>query len=248
MKQLTIAFLKIFFRNRRAMFFVIFLPAAIFLAAALLGLEEIIQFELAKSRYTDFLLAGMIAYAVMQTGIYTIAYNLVDYRSRGILKQLFITPLPPRQFLLAQGLARFLVAIIQTGMLLLLGVIFFATHLQVDLLLLPVIILIGGTVFLNLGFLVAALARDYEEAAPYTAVLGIVLTFLGDVFFPVANLPPLLERIAHYLPLAPLAALLRFSLLGQSSETIATDAGVLLVWLIASSFAAGMVFNKSASK
>lgn len=226
------------------MFFVLLLPAAVFLIASYLGLEQIIHFQTPQISYQEFLLAGIIAYALMSTGIYTVAYSLVDWQRLGILKRLFVTPLTATQFLLAQVLARFIIALIQTALLVGLGLALFDIEIQLNLILLPLLVFIGSTVFLDLGFLIAAAARDYEEAAPYTAVAGIVLTFLGDVFFPVSNLPTWLEGTASHLPLKPLASLLRFSLLGVDSINIEQEFVVLMGWFVILSFAASQVFAK----
>lgn len=244
MIQLTKAFLKIFFRNRRAMFFVLLLPAAIFLITSYLGLEDIIRFQEGRIAYQEFLLAGIMAYALMSTGIYTVAYNLVDYHRTHILKRLFITPLSPAHFLLAQIVARFVIGLIQTGLLVVLGLALFNIKVQLNLILLPLIVFLGSTIFLGFGFLIAAMARDYEEAAPYTAVVGIGLTFLGDVFFPAANLPGWLPRLAAYLPLQPLSSLLRYSLVAAKPENLLQDAVVLLVWCSLLSVLASLVFAK----
>lgn len=240
---LTIAFLKIFFRNWRAMFFVIGLPAGIFLVAAFLGLEQIIRFEGGVS-YIDFLLTGVIALALMQTGIYTVAYSLVDWRRTKVLKRLFVTPLTTGRFLWTQSLARFVIALVQTAVLVIIAVAIFETKFNLNIIFLPIIIFLGSTLFLAVGFLIASLARDYEEAAPYTSMAGITLTFLGDVFFPVDNLPYILSQIASWLPMKPLAALMRYSMLGIKPENLSHEILVLLLWLGALSLITPALFRK----
>lgn len=231
-QKLTVAFLKIFFRNRRAMFWVIILPSAIFFLAALLGLGQVIRFDLEGLSYSDFLLSGIVAYAIMQTGIYTVAYNLVDMKRLGVLRRLFLTPLKAHQFFLGQVLARYVIALLQTAVLLIIGLLVFQTKLSLQLLWLPIIVLFGNTLFLSFGFIISAGARDYEEAAPYTSVVGLSLTFLGDLFFPVANLPNFLQVIADYLPLKPLTGFLRYSILSLPPENIVHDLIVAVVWFI----------------
>lgn len=242
MRLLIWSFLKIFFRNPRAIFFVIFLPAGIFIILAFLGLEEILRFNLPVS-YTNFLLSGIIAMALMQTGVYTIAYTLIDYRRTKIFERLAVTPLSASQFLLAQVLARFVVAILQVAVLLILGAALFHTTTR-GLVFLPFLIFLGSTLFLNFGFLIAAAARDYEEAAPYTTLISLPLIFLGDVFFPVQNLPQSLASLAAFLPLKPLASLLRHFLLGINSENLGGDILVLLVWLLVLTLISRVIFAK----
>lgn len=246
MTKLVYTFLKMFFRNPRGIFFVIFLPSAIFLTLAYLGIAGIIRFNLAVS-YNDFLLSGIIALSLMQMGIYTASYSLIDYRRSHILKRLSVTPLSPSRFLLGQTLSRFLIALLQVAVLLLLGWVFFHTTIR-GLLYVPILVFFGSTIFLHFGFLIAAVARDYEEAAPYTSIIGLPLLFLGDVFFPVQDLPRGLSILADYLPLKPLASTLRYALLQIPSPHLLQDFIMMVSWLIFTGFLAYFLFAKKVYK
>lgn len=230
------------------MFFVFLLPAAIFASAAYLRLEGILRFSLPIS-YNSFLLAGIMAMALMQTGIYGIAYGIIDFKRANILKRFSITPLTAGQFLWGQIIFRFLVALVQAAILLLIGIAFFGVEVQgTGLLILPALIFLGGTVFLNFGFLIASIARDYEEAAPYTTTLGLPLVFLGDVFFSVRNLPVELAYVADFLPLKPLSSLLRHVLFGVSSANPLWDLTILCSWLLVTGLSAHYLFAKKVYK
>ena len=242
MRVLIKVFLKIFFRNPRAWFFVIFLPSGLFAIAAFLNLESIIRADVGVP-YNNFLLLGIASMALMQTGLYTVGYIFIDYRRLQIFKQLAATPLAASRFLTAQIAARFIIACLQMTILIALGIGFFGSELQ-NLWLLPLLIFLGSTLFMNFGIIIATIARDYEEAAPYTTLIGIPLVFLGDVFFPVKNLPPILLALADYLPLKPLSAILRHFLLGLNDLILFQDMTVLLVWLIFLMLVARQLFAK----
>lgn len=242
MKLLLWSFLKIFFRNPRAWFFVIFLPALIFLAGAVLGLESIIQAS-SMLVYNDYLLVGIIAMAIMQTGVYGVTYLMIDWRKSQIFKRLLLTPLSAFQFLSSFFISRFAIACLQVAALLVLGVVIFGVKIS-GLWVLPIVIFIGLAIFLNLGYLIASLARDYEAAAPYTTITGLLLVFLGDVFFPAKNLPASLARLSQYLPLRPLSDTLRHVLLNLVSPDLYREILVLLIWFFISSVIAAAVFRK----
>src|SRR3989344_882790 len=246
MRLLILSFLKIFFRNWRAMFFVILLPAAIFLIAAFLGLERIIKLEM-TAEYDAFLLSGVIAFAMMNTGVYTLAYTIIDYRRGQILKRFAVPPLSARQFIIAQTISRFIIALIQTAVLLVLGFWLFRLHFSLNIFALPLIVFVGSTIFLNFGFLIASCARDYEEAAPYSSTIGLILVFLGGVFFPTENLPVPLARLADLLPLKPLSATLRHFFFGAGLPDQA-DLLILLIWLIGLSYITFIIFTRRVYK
>lgn len=242
MGELIKIFLKIFFRNPRAWFFVIFLPSGLFAIAAVLSLESIIRTDLPVS-YEDFLLIGIMSMSLMQTGLYTVGYIFIDYRKSQILKQLSITPLSGGKFIFAQIVSRFLIAGLQVAVLLAIGSVAFGVRLE-NLPILPFFILIGNTLFLNLGIIIAAVSKSYEEAAPYTTLIGLPLVFLGDIFFPVQNLPASLVAVANYLPLKPLSALLRHFSLGLPDPYLRADVFILLMWFLVLSLLARYLFYK----
>ena len=247
MNKLVLIFLKMFFRNRRAIFFVLLLPAGIFLILTFMRVEQILQFDIGL-QYTDFLLAGIMAYAIMQMGIYTVSYSLIDYKKQMVLKRLAVTPLSAPKFLQAHSLARFVVAIVQVAVLLGIGMLATGVRPSGNILLLPLVILLGSVVFLNFGYVIAAFARDYEEAAPYTTIVGLGLGFLGDVFFPLANLPAALQNIGEVLPMAALSGAMRYSLFGVQGQQFMFNLIVLAVWFAIGTAAANAVFAKHAYK
>lgn len=246
MKNLTTAFLKIFFRNPRAWFFVIFLPAMLFVAGAFLGLESVIQVN-SGLRYHDYLLVGILAMALMQTGIYGMSYLMIDWRKSQILRRLFITPLSPFSFLFSLLLSRFLITVFQAAAIILLGVLVFGVELR-GLMLLPLLAFAGLGIFLNFGLIIASFSRDYEEAAPYTTAAGLSLIFLGDVFFPTKNLPAALSAAGSFLPLKPLSQSLRHFLLGAPSPDLGRDLLVILAWFAATSLLVPIIFKKQIYK
>lgn len=247
MKQLILTFLKIFFRNRRAIFFVILLPIGLFLVLSFLRLENVIQFDAGQS-YTDFLLPGIIAYAIMNAGIYTSSYSLIDLKKQMVLKRLSVTPISAGEFLYAHSVARFVVSLVQAGTLISVGALFFDLHLARTIIILPLVLLVGCMVFLNFGYVIAALARDYEEAAPYTTIVGLGLSFIGDVFFPASNLPGYLQSIGSFLPMQPLSQVMRYALFGTDSQFLVTNLIVLLAWLMLGFALANAIFAKKAYK
>ncbi|OGE75759.1 MAG: hypothetical protein A3C85_04425 [Candidatus Doudnabacteria bacterium RIFCSPHIGHO2_02_FULL_48_21] len=247
MNQLVLTFLRIFFRNRRAIFFVLLLPAGIFLILTFMRVEQILQFDVGLE-YTDFLLAGIMAYAIMQMGIYTVSYSLIDYKKQGVLKRLAVSPLSARGFLQAHSLARFAVALIQVAVLLGIGMLLTGSRPSGNVMLLPLVILLGSAVFLNFGYVISAFARDYEEAAPYTTIVGLGLGFLGDVFFSLSNLPALLQNIGEVLPMSALSGAMRYSLFGVQGQHFVFNLIVLCAWFVIGTVVANAIFAKKAYK
>ncbi|MBH1961649.1 MAG: ABC transporter permease [Rhodocyclales bacterium] len=93
---------------------------------------------------------------------------------------------------------------------------------------LPVIFL-TGLAFSALGLIITALAPGYEFFMYYFTLVLTPMVLLCGVFFPVAQLPALVQAIAAWLPLTHAVALVRPLLFGQVPADIALHVGVLLL-------------------
>ena len=74
-------------------------------------------------RYIDFLLPGILAYMLMNLCIAGSGFNIVEYRRRGILKRLFVTPIQPKDFIVAIILSRMMIVLTQISVMLGLAVL-----------------------------------------------------------------------------------------------------------------------------
>src|SRR5713101_541356 len=81
------------------------------------------------SRYIDFLIPGLLGMNLMNSGMWGIGFALVDMRQRKLLKRFVGTPMRRSDFLMALASSRLILMIIEVGLLLAFGAIFF--HLRV---------------------------------------------------------------------------------------------------------------------
>lgn|SRR3989344_7286934 len=244
MISLFFAFLKIFSRNLRALFFILVLPLVMYVGISYLGIGNIIRLG-TSSVYQEYLLSGIVAMSLMQLGIFSTGYALIDFRRSGILKRIAVSPLSAASFLVAHGLARTVLALAQTGLLLFCGFIFFGLTYGWLVILVPLLVAAGLVLFLNLGYLIASLAKDYEDAAPATTAINLLLIFLGDVFFPSAALPRPLAILADILPMKAFSNLFRLALSG-TGHVLVWQVLVLAAWLVITSIVSFWIFAKKA--
>lgn len=227
--QLFIVNLKVIYRNRSGVFWTLMVPAAIYTILALLPLPN---FGDQNFAYSDYLLSGIITMVIMQGGIYTLAYWMVDLRARGVIRRFQVTPLKKRNLILGLLGARATIALAQAILLSAIGLLFFDANLSGNLLLVLLFTVLGAFIFLPLGLLISTVADTYEAAAPITAALGLPLIFLGNIFYPVSVLPPALRTISEFLPTTYLADALRALYLTGSTEYLLRDGFILLLWAI----------------
>ena len=180
-----------------------------FTDASRLFLIDATPVESRNLRYIDFLMPGIVAMAIMQMGLFSVAFAFVQLKRQGILRRLLATPVKPVSFLFAQVVTRLTISILQTGVLVGVAVLFFDVQLAGNLLAIFVLALIGGAVFISLGFAVSGWARSEEVAAPIANVIALPMMFLSGVFFPREAMPRILQNVTEYLPLTYLADSMR---------------------------------------
>ena len=185
--------------------------------------------------YTGFVVPGIVSLAIMQSALFGVVFTLVRLRNQGVLKRLHATPISPRHFLAGALFTRMLLLIMQTYVLLLVGI--FVSGVDVSpgyaafwLEVIP-LVLLGGVVFASLGLAVSGIAKTENTAAPLANIISLPMMFLSGVFIPYSVIPDWVVAIAQFLPLTFLADAMRGMV--NSGETLFVQGGSiigLVVW------------------
>ncbi len=206
------------------------MPAFIYIALSVLPIGKIINSNL---KYSSYVLPGIIAMTIMQGGIYSLAYWMVDLKSRGVIKRLLATPLKQWQLALSLVCSRLTIVIAQVIILTSLGILIFHAGFAGNIFSTLILVLLGGAIFLLCGLLISTFAKTYDAAAPITSAIALPLTFLGNVFYPIEDLPRGLQVFARLLPITYLADGLRQAYLYPFDlNKIGFDIMILVLWLI----------------
>lgn len=183
-------------------------------------------------RYIDFLMPGIVAMSIMQMGLFSVAFSFVRLKNRGILRRLLATPVRPSSFLFAQVFTRLTVSIIQTLILIGVAALIFNVQIAGNLAAVLLLALLGGAVFVSLGFAISGWANSEDVAAPLANVIALPMMFLSGVFFPRTTMPEALQVITGYLPLTYLADSMRdITIDGQVLWAQWPEVVGLAVWL-----------------
>lgn len=230
LNQLFLVNFKIIFRNKSAVFWTIILPVSIYLALSILPIKNIIH---TGFKYSSYVLPGIIAMTIMQSGIYSLAYWMVDLKTRGVIKRFLATPIKTSELVLSLLASRALMILFQVIALTVIGVWFFEAKFSGNIFSTLILVLLGGGIFLAMGLLISNFSDSYESAAPITSAIGLPLTFLGNVFYPIENLPHTLQVVAKFLPITYLADGLRQAYLYPFDlQIIGKDILILACWLV----------------
>jgi ABC-2 type transport system permease protein len=182
--------------------------------------------------YIDFLVPGMLGLTMMNLGLFSVAFGFVQLKRTGALRRLFATPTPPGYFLAAQVSSRLIMSMAQVLILLAIG-LWFGLQLVGSLALILAVAVLGGIVFLEIGYAIAGWARNEDQAAPVANLVSLPMTFLSGVFFPREAMPDFLRTVTEFLPLTYLSdALRRVTNDGAGIGDIGGDLLGLAVWAV----------------
>lgn len=159
--------------------------------------------------YLDFLVPGLLAFTIMQISVSGSGYNIVEYRRKGILKRLFVTPIEPRHFIGALVLSRSLICLVQLTLLMGIAVFLLGVNIAGSGVALNLIIVLGTAVFLSLGFCLGSLAKSQQAIMALGNLFTFPQMFLSGIFYPIDILPGFIQPVAKLLPLSFLADALR---------------------------------------
>ena len=187
--------------------------------------------------FKGWLIPGIAAMAIMQTGLFTVVFSLVRFKSQGVLRRLKATPIGASHFLAGQLTTKAIVVVIQTYVLIIVGAVALGVSVNTGRLGawfdLTILALLGGALFIAMGLAISGWAKSEETAAPMANVISMPMMFLSGVFFPLSVMPEWLTRWSQYLPLTYLADGMRaITVEGATVITLGNELIGLTVWII----------------
>ncbi|HEY5533118.1 MAG TPA: ABC transporter permease [Candidatus Anoxymicrobiaceae bacterium] len=160
-------------------------------------------------RYVDFIVPGVLAMTLMTSGLLGLSLAFVQYREKGILRRIKVSPLPLSRFIGSELTADLIMALIQAAILLLVGKLVFKIHIRGNFINIAFLVILGAATFLAAGFLIASITKTLKTAEMASNAITFPMMFLSGVFIPLAVLPPVLVTVAKALPLYYLGHALR---------------------------------------
>ena len=197
--QQTALEMKLFLRRRDDLFWTLAFPSFFIVLFGLIYGNT----EWGPIRAIDYLLPGIIVMAVMISGIMNAATTFAEEREKGVYRRLSVTPLKKYVILGAQIINRYLIILVQTLLLLLIGIFAFNIRIVGNWGVFWLILTFGSFCFLAVGFSLTGLMRTAKSATPIAMIVFFFLMFLGRILFPVELL--IVERQLVEFPLPYLA-------------------------------------------
>jgi ABC-2 type transport system permease protein len=141
-------------------------------------------------------------------------------------------------------LAHLVLALVQAGVVIGLGVLVFGATIHGNVLWVFVIVAFANTIFLNIGFIISGWANSPRAASGMGNVIAIPMMFFSGTFFPTSSLPSFLPELVQVLPLTPMLDAMRgVAIDGQALWQVWRELAMLAGWLVVSSLAAIRLFK-----
>ena len=170
------------------------------------------------SRYIDFLIPGLIGLNLLGSGLWGLGYRIVEMRQKKLLKRLMTTPMGRAEFLVGFVTARMMLAVPESFLVILFGVLTFGVPVLGSWLAIGALIVLAAACFGGIGLLVAARPRTLEGVAGLMNLVQLPMWLLGGTFFSVKHFPDWLRPVVELLPLTMFNDALRELMRGGAAQ------------------------------
>jgi ABC-2 type transport system permease protein len=223
-------------RNKMFLFFSVIMPFAFFFLYA--GI-----FAKGDPKGVTFFLGPILALTVMGS-FWGLSAALVIYREQGILRRFHVAPVTAAD-MLASSIVSNLVLILPTvGIELLFARFIFHVTQFGDFVALAILVTLGTVAFGSLGLVVASVTNTMQETQVINQLIWLPLLFLSGTTFPLASLPPVVQRVSLFLPATYLVhGLQRATLDSVPIWKLLAESGSLAFWTLLTFFLSMQLFR-----
>ena len=195
--------LLIFRRNPAATFFTVILPIIfLLLFTSIFGNQENEFGVRAATGYVP----GILALAIVSATGVNLAITMTTRRERGVLKRVRSTPIPSWVFIASQAMAGFVLSVIMTVVIVLIGLVLFDVSVNINgIPSLVITVFIGALSFAAIGLALTSIIPSEDAAPAVTNAIFLPLYFVSDVFIVGADTPGFIETIGNIFPVKHLS-------------------------------------------
>lgn len=200
----TILELKMYFREKEAVFFSFIFPILMLAMFAVIFGDSFSDADTKDVNAARFFLPGMVAAGVMLTSFQSMALSVAVERDDGTLKRLRSTPMAPAAYFLGKiGLVA-VTSLAQFVLLIAMARLAFGVQLPTEpghWLTFAWVFALGVACGTVLGIAYSSLASSSRSVGALVIAPTLVLQFISGVYFAFTDLPDWLKQVASVFPL-----------------------------------------------
>jgi ABC-type multidrug transport system permease subunit len=157
------------------------------------------------TRYVDFLVPGLIAMGVMMSIMWGISYEIIDNRSKKLLRRMVATPMKKSHYLIALITVRLGMNFVESGLLFLFTWLAFGIRVQGSIPALLTIFMAGNIAFAGIAIFMSSHTAKTEIGNGLINLVSMPMMVLSGIFFSYHNFPEWSSSIIQKFPLTMLA-------------------------------------------
>jgi len=240
-KKLAFVETKLFLREKVATLAVFALPVALVIGFGLIPGFGTPQKGLSDQIGTEYIAAIGVAIVLATLGLNGVPMVIAQYRERGILRRLAVTPVRPLTLLIAKLTVWAAAAVLSVALVI--AVVRFAFHVPVPVA--PgwfiVSLVLGIAALFAVGMLVAAVTPNARTATGVGMVLFFPNMFFAGIYFPTEEMSPMMRQIGNVTPLGAAVHALRDSWMGLDPRL--EYLGIMAAWALVGGAVAARFFR-----
>jgi ABC-2 type transport system permease protein len=232
---------RLFFRERVATLGVFAIPLGLVIGFGLIPGFSDPQKSLGQQRGTEYIAALGISVVLVSIGLQGVPMVIAQYRERGILRRLAVTPIRPLAVLAAKFAVWAGSALLSALMIIVVSRAAFHIPLPARPGMFVLSVILGMAALFSLGMLVASVAPTARSSAAIGMALFFPNMFLAGIYFPSDQMSAGLQRAGN---LSPLGA--AFHAIRDSWQGVAVRPEYLLVmagWAVVTAALAARYFR-----
>lgn len=189
--------------------------------------------------YPDVMAPGVLAFVILSTMLIGITSSVSREKDRGVMDVFRITNANRWSYVLGKFFAYSFLGFIQTLFLLAGSIWILGIHIEGSPVLVAFFLSLAMLSYLSLGLLISILSPNGDVSLGIAAGIVFLMFLGGGVFFPISQMPSMMQKIAPILPITVLTeALRKVMIIGRDLTNLWKEAliscGFLLLFLVSS--------------
>ena len=182
--------------------------------------------------YMQFIVPGLVMMSVIQNSYGNVSSSFFSSKFGRYVEELLVSPMPNWVILTGYVTGAVLRGVLVGAIVLCIAMLFTRVHIPHPLVTLSAVLL-GATIFSLAGFINAVFAKKFDDVAIVPTFILTPLTYLGGVFYNVAQLPSPWKEISHLNPIFYMVNAFRYGLLGSSDVPLWVSYALMLGFVAA---------------
>lgn len=181
----------------------------------------------------QYLVPGLLGWAVGMGGLFNVALNMVEWRRTKLMRRLRLSPARLPAIMTSYTVVTLITALAQTAIFLGVGFAFFGLKLTDQWWWAIPLLFLGSLAFMAIGMIVGGISKTPDAASGLANLLILPMAFLSGSFIPLEQAPSWMTTVSRVLPLGQLNnGMMDVMVRGEGVASLAEPALVLIAFTL----------------